>query len=161
MEMLLVNSRDFVAYIVEILSSFGNIRLRSMFGGHGIYKDEVFFAIISDDTLYFKVNGTNLVDYQTIDSVKFSYRSNGELKTMSYWSVPIDCLEDNEKLAVLVNGSYNAGLTSKKSAKVIKGQMINDKRNKKLRANGKPRFSIGQKKHPFRNRKPTCFSTSC
>ena len=32
------------------------IRVRSMFGGHSVYKDGVIVAIIVDDELYFKVN---------------------------------------------------------------------------------------------------------
>ncbi len=33
-----------------------SVRARSMFGGVGIYAGELFFALIADDTVYFKVD---------------------------------------------------------------------------------------------------------
>jgi TfoX/Sxy family transcriptional regulator of competence genes len=40
---------EFVNYIIDLLSPYGYIRVRSMFGGHSVYKDGVIVAIIVDD----------------------------------------------------------------------------------------------------------------
>lgn len=70
-----------------------------MFGGYGIYKDEIIFALIAYDVLYFKVDATNKADYEQKGSKPFTY-SQGKHKatTMSYWEVPSDILEDKEEL---------------------------------------------------------------
>ena len=44
---------DFVEYVLDRLSSFGRMRARAMFGGHGIYKDDLIIGIIVDGELYF------------------------------------------------------------------------------------------------------------
>ena len=41
---------DFVEHVAELLSPLGTVRVKAMFGGHGIYVDEVFMAIIASDT---------------------------------------------------------------------------------------------------------------
>ena len=53
-------SPSFSTYILEQLGrSVRGIRARNMFGGVGIYSGELFFALIDDDTLYFKVDDSN------------------------------------------------------------------------------------------------------
>ncbi len=41
---------------MDMLSRFGDIKLRRMFGGYGIYSGKLIFAIIINDELYFKVD---------------------------------------------------------------------------------------------------------
>ena len=47
-----MHTSSYVDYILDTLSPLGNIRARKMFGGYGVYKDTVFFALIIDDTLF-------------------------------------------------------------------------------------------------------------
>ena len=37
--------------------------MKAMFGGFGIYLDEALFGLIDDDRIYFKVDQSNLPDY--------------------------------------------------------------------------------------------------
>ena len=46
----------FLQYVLEQLERLGAVSSRRMFGAVGLYRDDVFFAIIDDDTLYFKVD---------------------------------------------------------------------------------------------------------
>ena len=46
----------FAAYCVELLSPLGVTRSRRMFGGHGLYVDELFVAIILGEQLYLKAD---------------------------------------------------------------------------------------------------------
>lgn len=43
-----------VQYIVEQMGEAGEIRSRAMFGGHGVYCNDRFVAIIGDDELFVK-----------------------------------------------------------------------------------------------------------
>ncbi|MHA1745082.1 MAG: TfoX/Sxy family protein [Promethearchaeota archaeon] len=49
-------TNEYREFILGQLEPFGFIRTKNIFGGIGLYYDEVFFAIIADDTPYFKVD---------------------------------------------------------------------------------------------------------
>jgi DNA transformation protein len=68
-----------------------------MFGGVGIYSGGFFFALIADDTLYFKVDESNRPEFEARGMGPFRpYGEDGEV--MQYYRVPDDLLEDPEAL---------------------------------------------------------------
>lgn len=68
-----------------------------MFGGVGIYSGELFFALIDDDILYFKVDDSNRPDFEARGMGPFRpYGPGGEV--MQYYQVPEEVLEDFEAL---------------------------------------------------------------
>jgi DNA transformation protein and related proteins len=74
-----------------------SIRARAMFGGVGIYAGELFFALIADDTLYFKVDEVTRPEFERRGLEPFRpYGEQGEV--MSYYRVSEDLLEDAEEL---------------------------------------------------------------
>jgi DNA transformation protein len=91
-------SPSFRTFVLEQLArTTTGVRARGMFGGVGIYGGEHFFALISDDTLYFKVDDTNRPDFIARGMGPFRpYGPDGE--TMQYYAVPADLLEDAEAL---------------------------------------------------------------
>ena len=64
-------SSDYLAYILDQLRPFGHVVARRMFGGVGLYTDGFFFGII-DDTVYFKVDDSNRMDYEARGCRKFT-----------------------------------------------------------------------------------------
>ena len=91
-------SPTFRTFIVDQLARVvPRLRARSMFGGVGIYAGDLFFALIADDTLYFKVDDSNRADFEARDMGPFRpYGEDGEV--MQYYAVPEDLLEDPEAL---------------------------------------------------------------
>ena len=89
---------SFRSFILEQLArSVQGIRARSMFGGVGIYGGELFFGLIDDDVLYFKVDDLNRPDFEAREMDPFRpYGEEGEV--MQYYRVPDDLLEDSELL---------------------------------------------------------------
>ena len=68
-----------------------------MFGGVGIYAGELFFALIADDTVYFKVDESNRPEFEARGMGPFRpYGEGGEV--MQYYRVPEDLLEDADEL---------------------------------------------------------------
>ena len=107
---------QFLEYVLsEVLSDVDDISHRAMFGGYGIYKDGVIFAIIAYDQLYFKVDESNRRDYEQYASTPFVY-SHGKHKstTMSYWKLPADIMEDRHEIAKWVQKSYEVSKSQKK-----------------------------------------------
>jgi DNA transformation protein len=72
-----------------------------MFGGVGIYAAELFFALLDDDTLYFKVDDATRPRFEDRGMMPFRpYGEDGEV--MQYYEVPADVLEDPEALGAWV-----------------------------------------------------------
>ena len=107
---------QFLEYVLsEVLADVDGISSRAMFGGYGIYKDGVIFAIIADEQLYFKVDESNRKDYEQYGSHPFVY-SQGKQKstTMSYWELPADIMEDRGEITRWVDKSYAVSVSQKK-----------------------------------------------
>jgi len=49
-------SSAFAAHVTELLRGLGRLEARPMFGGHGLYCDGAFFALVLDDVLYLKAD---------------------------------------------------------------------------------------------------------
>jgi len=88
----------FQAFVLEQLEqTTREIRAMRMFGGVGIYAGEYFFALITGDTLYFKVDDETRPRYVARGMEPFRpYGERGE--TMQYYQVPVDLLEDADAL---------------------------------------------------------------
>ena len=95
-------SPSFRSFVLEQLGrTTDGIRARSMFGGVGIYAAELFFALLDDDTLYFKVDDATRPQFEDRGMTPFRpYGEGGEV--MQYYEVPADVLEDPEALGAWV-----------------------------------------------------------
>lgn len=87
--------RDFV---LDQLAALPELRARAMFGGHGIYAEDRFFAILADDRLYFKVDDTNRAEYLARGMKPFTYEKQGQVMSMNYYEVPPEVLDDRTEL---------------------------------------------------------------
>lgn len=89
------------SYRTFVLEQLGRavprVRARNMFGGVGIYSGDLFFALIADDTLYFKVDDSNRPDFEARGMGPF-LPFGEERDKMQYYQVPADLLEDPEAL---------------------------------------------------------------
>jgi DNA transformation protein len=88
---------DFVEHVCDLLAALGEVRPKSMFGGYGIYVDEVFCAIVMDNTLYFKVDGGNRPDYEALGAGPFR-PFEGKQMVMSYYAVPAQVMDDRRSI---------------------------------------------------------------
>ena len=91
-------SSSFRTFIVDQLGRVvPRVRAKAMFGGVGIYAGDYFFALIADDSLYFKVDDSNRADFEGCGMGPFRpYGPGGEV--MQYYQVPVDLVEDPEAL---------------------------------------------------------------
>lgn len=115
----MASTKDYAQYVTDdLLSGVDGVAARAMFGGYGLYKNGVIFGIIVENQLYFKVDETNRHEYEVLGSKPFTYAmKNGQKSVMSYWLVPEEILEDQEKLLAWVETSVQLSKTSKKNAK--------------------------------------------
>ena len=93
-------SSDYLQYVLEQLSGVARVTSRRMFGAIGLYSDGLFFGLIDNDTLFFKVNDSNRGDYVARNMSAFRPFPDKPDLSMSYFEVPADALEDRDELAV-------------------------------------------------------------
>ena len=85
---------ELVIHACELFAPLGSIRTRAMFGGWGFYCDDLFFAIIADETLYLKADAESAARFQAAGGVPFSFTyKDGRTETMNYWTVPEEAME--------------------------------------------------------------------
>lgn len=96
----MAKSTGFADYVVhDLMADIDGVTAKRMFGGRGVYKDGVMFAIISDDVLYFKVSDKMIDDFKKYDSKPFTYMRKGKkIALKSYWRLPDEIMEDKLKL---------------------------------------------------------------
>lgn len=101
-------------FITDQLASFGPVRIRNMFGGAGVYADDVMFALIADDTLYLKANETNVPAFEAEGMGPFIYEAEGRKPiAMSYWELPPRLLEEPEELAEWARQAHGIACANK------------------------------------------------
>lgn len=75
----------------------GEVRVRKMFGGAGVYVDGVIMGLIDGSTLYLKVNDSNRKMYIKKGMGPFKPYPDKDV-SMSYYEVPAEVLEDKDEL---------------------------------------------------------------
>jgi DNA transformation protein len=86
--------------IADIFADFGPVRVRKVFGGHGVYADDVVFAIELRGEIFLKADEVTEAEFARIGSTPFTYqrRSNGKTTTMPYWRMPETAFDDADEL---------------------------------------------------------------
>lgn len=104
---------EFVSYLHEVLHHFGVISSRRMFGGHGIYHQGLMFALVADDNLYFKTDPENLAQFVAAGSTPFQYTSQGQQRSIAYYTAPEACLDDPEQACYWAKLAFAAAVRAK------------------------------------------------
>ena len=105
-------NEEYLKYIQDQLSEFGEVDIKRMFGGIGIFRDGLMFAKIGGDTFRLKVDESNKKQFEEKGMKPFY--SDKKKKGMPYWEVPQDVLENRTELAKWAKQSFEIALKSKK-----------------------------------------------
>jgi DNA transformation protein and related proteins len=92
-------SSDFLAYVLDQLAGLGGVSSKRMFGGAGLYCDEFFFGLISEDVLYLRVDDSNREDFASRGMAQFKPYADRPHLSMNYYETPAEVLEDARQLA--------------------------------------------------------------
>jgi DNA transformation protein and related proteins len=100
-------SDEFVDYVVEQLSRWGEVSVRRMFGGAGLYREGAMFAVVADDVAYLKVDDSNRDDFLRAGSAPFEpYPDKIKTTIRTYYAIPADILENSDELAQWAQRSW-------------------------------------------------------
>jgi DNA transformation protein and related proteins len=91
-------SESYLGFVIDQLAGIGSVRSRRMFGGVGLYADDLFFGLLDDNALYFKVDDSNRGDFEARGMGPFRpFRDKPEL-AMAYYEVPAEVIDEAEEL---------------------------------------------------------------
>ena len=104
---------SFKAFVLDQLSALPEVRARAMFGAHGLYCGETFFAILDEGRLFFKTDAKSEKDYTARGMGPFSYEHDGRIITFQYHEVPPEILEQPLELVVWARRAIIAAAKTK------------------------------------------------
>ena len=100
----------------ELFAAFGPVRVKRMFGGHGLYAGGVMFGLVADDEIFLKSGPSNVGDFDAEDLAPFAYDTKtGRHVMTSYRRAPERALDDPDEMAVWARRSLAAAEAGKKA----------------------------------------------
>jgi len=110
-------NKEFCDRMLAHLNQVAPVTARAMFGGYGLYAEGLMFALIADETLYFKADDENREDYLAAGSGPFVYDRKGKPAQMSYYQLPESVFNDLETLVKWVDKAREAAQRAKRKPK--------------------------------------------
>ncbi len=89
----------FHEFVAELLAPMGPVSIRRMFGGAGVFRDGLMFALLGDDTIYLKTDAQLRADLEAEGCAPFLWTkpSTGEEIDMGYVSLPSSAMDDPDE----------------------------------------------------------------
>ena len=89
----------FHEFVAELFAPMGPVSIRRMFGGAGVFRDGLMFALLGDDTVYLKTDAKLRADLEAEGSAPFLWTkpSTGEEIDMGYVSLPSSAMDDPDE----------------------------------------------------------------
>ena len=95
----MVASDDFAEFLREQLSPLGHVSMRRMFGKTGVFCDGVMFGMVTDNTLYVRVDDHNRATFKEAEAYPpLNYAKKGEMIDLAFWRVPDRLMDEPDEL---------------------------------------------------------------
>ena len=104
-------------HCIELFSPLGRARAKRMFGGQGLYVDDLFIALIADGRLYLKTNDATQQQFADAGGQPFVYAGSERKPTvvMSYWTPPAEALESPALMTPWARLALEAAVAARKA----------------------------------------------
>lgn len=116
-------SATFIDHAKELFAPFGDIRVRKMFGGAGVYCDDLFFALLDDDAVFLKVDDETRKEFVRRGLAPFSFemKDGARAEMNGYYAAPEEIFDDEDELrrwaTMALDAAARAAKFKKKAAK--------------------------------------------
>ena len=109
----------------DLFAPFGKIAVRRMFGGEGLFRDGLMFAIVHEDRLYFKTSEESRQAFIAEGAGPLFYKfKNAEGVLTSYYELPDRLYDDPDELADWASAAFAAAQQSPTAKKMRKGPAV-------------------------------------
>jgi DNA transformation protein len=107
---------DFVDNVLDLLGGWGGVSARRMFGGYGLYRQGLMFALVAEDVLYFKVDDQNRAAFKAAGMGPFTYEGKNKPVEMSYYESPPELFDDGEAMTDWAKLAFAVALRARQPA---------------------------------------------
>jgi len=95
----MVASEGYAEFLREQLAPLGRVTMRRMFGKTGVFCDGVMLGMVTENTLYFRVDDDNRVTFKEAESFPpLNYAKGGSTIDLSFWRVPERLFDEPDEL---------------------------------------------------------------
>jgi DNA transformation protein len=95
----MVASDSFAEFLREQLAPLGRVAMRRMFGKTGVFCDGLMFAMVRDDTLYFRVDEHNRTAFKEAEAFPpLNYEKGGAAIDLAFWRAPERLFDEPDEL---------------------------------------------------------------
>jgi DNA transformation protein and related proteins len=102
-------SASYREYVADQLAGVGDVVLKRMFGGVGLYFDGKMFGLIDDDTTYLRVDDATRPEFLKRKMSPFHPMRRDPTKvSQNYYQLPAEVLEDSEALVAWAKRAIQA-----------------------------------------------------
>jgi DNA transformation protein len=104
----------FADLVADQMAFVPGLRIRRMFGGHGVFRDELMFALIARDRLYFKADAASRVEFEARGLGPFTYEARGRTNALGYHEAPPEVFEEIDAMREWVDKAWRAAVEAKR-----------------------------------------------
>ena len=105
----MVASDSFAEFLREQLAPVGRITLRRMFGKTGVFCDGVMLAMVSENTLYFRVDDQNRAIFREAEAFPpLNYAKKGQTIDLAFWRAPERLFDEPDQLVTWARAALAA-----------------------------------------------------
>lgn len=108
---------EFANYLIEVFAGFGNVTVKRMFGGQGLFHNNLMFGLVADDVLYLKADSQSAHRFTDRDLRAFEYDKKGKPVKMSYYLAPEEIFDDADEATAWATLAYAAAARAKRPNK--------------------------------------------
>lgn len=95
----MVASDSFAEFLREQFAPIGRVTMRRMFGKTGVFCDGLMFGMVTDDTLYFRVDDHNRTAFKEAESFPpLNYQKKGRTIDLAFWRAPERLWDEPDEL---------------------------------------------------------------
>ena len=95
----MVVSATYAEFLREQLAPLGRVTLRRMFGKSGVFCDGVMLGMVTENTLYFRVDEQNRETFKEAEAFPpLNYSKQGATIDLSFWRVPERLFDEPDEL---------------------------------------------------------------
>lgn len=104
---------EFATHCLELFSPLGAARAKKMFGGHGLYVDDVCIALILNEQLYLKADATTCHAFEVAQGQPFVYQAKGRDVRVNFWTPPTEAMESSNSMLPWARLAMEAALRAR------------------------------------------------
>ena len=95
----MVASDSFAEFLREQLAPLGRVTMRRMFGKTGVFCDDVMLGMVTENTLYVRVDEENRATFREAEAFPpLNYAKQGSTIDLSFWRVPERLFDEPDEL---------------------------------------------------------------